>query len=170
MQGIEQVKVDTSEYGAFCMSCISGAVRYHVWLDRKTREPEREVLFKNSIADREEPGYFQTRRLNLSAPDNQRIYRKMRDEAVRYGMFEKAEAVIVRQKEIDALAAAERKRQKLIQEAAPELFAIVERLAEWYESSGYNGNGPSGAALLFEDDETFGTHVRAALLKAKGGQ
>jgi hypothetical protein len=52
--------------------------------------------------------------------------------------------------------------------AAPELEEIVKKLRDWYETAGYTGNGPSGGSLLFDDDSTFGTHIRSVLAKVEG--
>lgn len=52
--------------------------------------------------------------------------------------------------------------------AAPDLLEVLKAIRDWYESAGYNGNGPSGCALLFDDDCTLGVHIRAAIAKAEG--
>ena len=51
---------------------------------------------------------------------------------------------------------------------APELLTIVLALGEWFDQNGYNGNGPSGCSLLFDDDETLGKHIRTAIAKVRG--
>lgn len=98
---ITNVTVTTSEYGDFALGCECGGARYHIWLDRETRQArpanlsdpradDGPVIFKNSLAKREEPGYFQTRKLSGDAVFGKALIAKMMAEAIAGDLFTKA--------------------------------------------------------------------------------
>lgn len=78
-----------SDSMAYDISCVEGAARYHVWLNTELQNVSKE-MHKNSVAKRDQPGYFKHQTLSLTAKANEVRYRKMWDYANKHALLEKA--------------------------------------------------------------------------------
>lgn len=164
---IENVEVGCHETGPYWLSCDYDGARYHVWLDRKTRQVAP-TLYKNPPRDLEsrDDGYFKTRKLRVDSVTGTWMVASMMQRAELSGMFAAAEQRVADDMQADQVKYAELAKVVKVREAAPDMAVVLLAIHRWYEDAGYNGNGPSGAALLFDDDATLGTRLREALTKA----
>lgn len=80
-----------SPYSPFCLAWVYDGARYHVWLNRATKELEQRVLFKNSIPNRGETGYFECRRLKADIERNAELIGLAMHMATVGDLFNKAE-------------------------------------------------------------------------------
>lgn len=61
---VTNIELDGSEYSV-ALSCEYDGARFHIWLKHaNTLKPQDSILYKNPTADRNEPGYFDTRTLD----------------------------------------------------------------------------------------------------------
>lgn len=128
-----EVDVD-SPYSAFCLAWVYDGARCHVWLDRATKKLEQRILFKNSIPNRGEAGYFECRKLRVDISRNGDLIGLVMHMAAAGDLFNKAEQKM-RDKEADEQRAREqRQQQKRIEERAAEILAAFERLVNATES------------------------------------
>jgi hypothetical protein len=68
-----------------------GTDRYHVWLDLPALTIQNDIVFKNPIAKRGEPGYYEhTRRLDVTNATNKAAIEHLLDVVKRDGLVEKA--------------------------------------------------------------------------------
>lgn len=63
MKPITKIELDGYEYNV-ALCCEYDGALFHIWLDSKTFKPSSEKLYKNPIAKRGEPDYFETRVLD----------------------------------------------------------------------------------------------------------
>jgi hypothetical protein len=148
-QRITNIEAGCSEYGDYWLSCTLGPVKYHVWLDRKTREL-KDTLYKK------ENGVVRLLRTNTVF--GAELISVMRSHADAEKLFDKAEAKIEEEKEANKRKNEEYQRQELIQAAAPELFQALQSIVIAWDSP------KEKAALSYTHLET----AKFAIAKAEG--
>ncbi len=150
-----------SEFTDKATACwqLAGA-KFHVWFNVKTMAFE-DVIYKNSLAEYGEDGYFETRKLDRSIPKNAAIVARVFAEIAGRGLVAERIAAHKEQLRIRAERNAEFARQEQIKEAGLELFRELTHLVRLLEPLEQSGslNVPGLATL---------NGARAALLKASG--
>lgn len=163
---ITNVKVECWEYSDYALSCEYQGARYHVWLDRKTRELRGEkkpgsifrdapTLFKNPAVGTNHPVDFRTRKLRPNSRFGFKIILAMRQRADAEDLFSKAEASLREESEAESQRECERQRLILIQATAPDLLEALKECRSTLTRLGIVGD----SAFLMAD---------AAINKAEG--
>lgn len=170
---ISNIRVDRGMGDKYALAWNDEAgLRYHVWLNPHDHRPDDPVVYKNppmGVKYRDIiNGYFQTRHLDLNAANNKKAFDEALQFATQFKLFEDADSRVSQAAQEERRAQDLRIKKHLKEQAAEEMFEVLEVIDEWYKAGGYNGDGPSGCALLFGDDETLGWHIRRAMAKARG--
>lgn len=94
---IKEIEVSCSEYSDYVLGCICNGDRYHVWLNRQTRElnlntgTDYTTLFKNSVAIQGQEGYFKCRHIKGNSKFAKEVIDAMLASAKFHNLFDKAE-------------------------------------------------------------------------------
>lgn len=127
----QNVTVHCSEFGDFALMCEFEGARYHIWLDRKSRELSN-TLYKNpplSIA-KGEPGYYSARKLTPDSQFGAALIVAMLRIANEEKMFERAEEKVIEEREQEITKNRAAIALEKIREAGPKLLEILERIME----------------------------------------
>lgn len=148
------------EYTNIALSWNAGGARFHIWLnDAGTLYKNAPLKEDGTPLKRDEPGYFETRKLNPNSKDNARMIEKAKQIAEAEGLREKAAGVKrqerdARDAEIRAARAVHLKR-----EASAELYAALVELVRCVRG----GDATAGVTM---DDALIG--ASDAIRKADG--
>jgi hypothetical protein len=152
-----QVYLSSSYSDQYSLSCHCEGARYHIWVDRQTHKMEERsiarkgpVLFKNSLADHGQEGYYKTRCLDPTATFGSELIARMYAQANGNNLWDKADKDM-RDREAEGMRQhRDAMRTKNIKEAGPEMFKVLEAIAEFWAT-----NDPmplSPGAYIMEDD------------------
>jgi hypothetical protein len=128
---IANVEVSCSERSPYALSCECDGAAYHIWLDRETRVPKDNKLYKNAIA----PDNYRTRHLRTDSAFGKELVRLMLDEAKAHDLFLRAERKVLEDREKEAQQTAEAARIARIKEHGIELLAALKELSRQVEIS-----------------------------------
>lgn len=155
---IEQIHVTRSLSTEYCLGWTINKMRYHVWLDCKTRRMHDDTIYKNPPegVQHRGPGYFPTRHLKASDKVNQRMMAYVLNEAARLDLF----AIADHEKQIkdDHEAALQRERARVyrIKEAGPVLYSALRHLVDAARLHEAAHDHPVGSEVLWaEIDAAF---------------
>jgi hypothetical protein len=151
---IENANAEKQHFG-WCVSCHFEGARYHIWLDGETLAIKSNninkppTLYKNALVKRNEPGFFECRRLDATNATNKPLVDAMLD-VFHGGLKEQAE-LHAHQIEQNRLAvAADEARISRIKEAGPQLFEALREICEFWA---YGLAKPDGTNPSVEDKE-----------------
>lgn len=111
------------KYSRIALSWEYGGARFHLWESDKEK-----VLYKNSIAQRYQPGHFETRKLNPSTTTNARMIAEARAIAEREGLYEKAAEKMRAKEQAEEAARTARFVKMQKEQAAEEMYALLTKL------------------------------------------
>jgi hypothetical protein len=160
---ITNVEVRCSERSNYSLACECDGAGYHIWLDRKTRTLEKPILYKNSLATkRDEPGYFNTRKLSIESKFGCELVAHMMRCAVQENLFEKAEQKVHDDRAAEIAETEKMRAAERVKDAAPELLAALEHMV-----------AVSNWATTIQSEEQYDAMIataEAAIRKAKEGR
>lgn len=165
MANLENLRVERGG-DQYCLAWTCGHRGYHIWLstDFKITGGAR-PLFYRPVA-----GENQVSRLSLAVPKNKAMVDDAITEATVQHLFEKHEQDLILEKARRQKAQAERQAAERVREAAPEMLALLEAVAEfWSEYEKFQTPLHPGA-MITEKDECIAELVREVVRKARGQQ
>lgn len=141
---MEQIAVDRSSgYSAYSLSWRTAGARYHVWLKREDLSLTEGTLFKNPLVKRGEPGYFNTRQLDVDAPKNRAMIQIAFEWAKQQKLIEAADQRLADEAERERLAREAAIRRNRARDAAPAMLEVLKAMANYW---GFYAEGaPAGA-------------------------
>ena len=106
--------------------------RYHVWLERVTRERQNDILYKNPPNDvkYKGEGYFPTRRLDVTSKSHFGTFQYVMAEATRLQLFEQKEARVKAGEDAEAARNRIAYVERCKKEAGPVLYAALRALVD----------------------------------------
>jgi len=156
----------------YSLSCHCDGARYHVWVNveghtlRNYSTTQGPILFKNPLVDRGQEGYYSTRKLATNSKFGIELIGKMFEFADKHGLWEKAEEEMRNRENEEMRQHHKAVRLSHLKEAGPEMFKVLEAIAEFWAS-----NDPmplSPGAYITEADVPISEIVRKIVDAAPG--
>ncbi len=123
---VEDIRIGNEMGGNVALGCAVGADRFHFWIHPRTGKIEGGIVYKNSVADAGQKGYYNTRTLSAEKGVGREIVGLLMPHlraALKTFRSEEAQK---------AIAEAEKARQaravQRIRDAAPEILQALEDL------------------------------------------